>query len=207
MSSLEAFATQAALAIESARLYADSAEKARIDRDLRIAADIQRALLPKAPASGRRSTWPPVSVPCRTVGGDFYDYVDVERQRVRLRARRRGRARGRRRRCWPAVVQSNFGALATVTHEPAEMMLRLNRRCCGARSTRGFATDVLRRCDAVGRVQLLQRRPGAAARHRKNGIRWLEIGGPVLGLLPSAKYEYATEQLEPGDSWWCAATA
>jgi GAF domain-containing protein len=33
MSSLEAFATQAALAIESARLYADSAEKARIDRD------------------------------------------------------------------------------------------------------------------------------------------------------------------------------
>ena len=36
--SLEAFATQAALAIESARLYAESAEKARIDRDLRIAA-------------------------------------------------------------------------------------------------------------------------------------------------------------------------
>src|SRR5512144_2930754 len=45
--SLEAFATQAALAIESARLYAESAEKARIDRDLRIAAEIQRALLPE----------------------------------------------------------------------------------------------------------------------------------------------------------------
>ena len=45
--SLEAFATQAALAIDSARLYAESAEKARIDRDLRIAADIQRALLPE----------------------------------------------------------------------------------------------------------------------------------------------------------------
>jgi sigma-B regulation protein RsbU (phosphoserine phosphatase) len=33
----------------------------------------------------------------------------------------------------------------------------------------------------------------------KSGIRWLEVGGPVLGLLPSAKYEYATEKLEPGD--------
>ena len=44
---LEAFATQAALAIESARLYAESAEKARIDRDLRIAAEIQQALLPE----------------------------------------------------------------------------------------------------------------------------------------------------------------
>ncbi len=33
----------------------------------------------------------------------------------------------------------------------------------------------------------------------RHGIRWLETGGPVLGLLPFAKYEYATEQLEPGD--------
>jgi sigma-B regulation protein RsbU (phosphoserine phosphatase) len=33
----------------------------------------------------------------------------------------------------------------------------------------------------------------------KDGIRWLETGGPVLGLLPAAKYEYATEKLEPGD--------
>jgi pSer/pThr/pTyr-binding forkhead associated (FHA) protein len=38
--SLEAFATQAALAIDSARLYAEAAEKARLDRDLRIAAEI-----------------------------------------------------------------------------------------------------------------------------------------------------------------------
>ena len=45
---LEAFATQAAIAIESARLYAESAEKSRIERELRIAADIQRALLPEA---------------------------------------------------------------------------------------------------------------------------------------------------------------
>jgi GAF domain-containing protein len=34
LSALEAFATQAALAIESARLYAEAAEKARVDRDL-----------------------------------------------------------------------------------------------------------------------------------------------------------------------------
>ena len=66
MSSLEAFATQAALAIESARLYADSAEKARIDRDLRIAADIQRALLPEGTCDATgASTWPP----CRCRAG------------------------------------------------------------------------------------------------------------------------------------------
>ena len=100
-SSLEAFATQAALAIESARLYAESAEKARIDRDLRIAADIQRALLPEPAyeAALRRSRRGVDPVPHR------------RRRLLRLPRRRRAtasasrsatwRARARPRRCWP----------------------------------------------------------------------------------------------------------
>ena len=54
---LDAFATQAALAIDSARLYADSAEEARIDRDLRVAAEIQRALLPEPNYVGPLFDW------------------------------------------------------------------------------------------------------------------------------------------------------
>ena len=54
LSALEAFATQAALAIESARLYAEAAEKARVDRDLCLAAEIQRSLLGAPAFSGER---------------------------------------------------------------------------------------------------------------------------------------------------------
>ena len=32
-----------------------------------------------------------------------------------------------------------------------------------------------------------------------SGERWLETGGPVLGLLPDACYEHETVQLDPGD--------
>ena len=45
---LEAFATEAAAAIESARLYRESAEKARLEQEMELAAEIQRALLPQA---------------------------------------------------------------------------------------------------------------------------------------------------------------
>ena len=76
-SALEAFATQAALAIDSARLYADAAEKARLERDLRVAADIQRALLPEPRFTGAHFDLAAISVPCRTIGGDFFDYLDV----------------------------------------------------------------------------------------------------------------------------------
>ncbi len=55
--SLEVFAAQAAIAIDSARLYAESAEKARIDRDLRVAAEIQRSLLAdRSPPTARSLT-------------------------------------------------------------------------------------------------------------------------------------------------------
>src|SRR5687767_4218870 len=124
-SSLEAFATQAALAIESARLYAESAEKARIERDLLVAAQIQQALLPMGSFESTFVDLAASSVPCRTVGGDFFDYLDL--------------------------------------------------------GVRGFGFGL---GDVAGK--------GAPAA-------WLAAGGPVLGLLPGATYEFDSVTLEAGD--------
>jgi serine phosphatase RsbU (regulator of sigma subunit) len=198
MSSLEAFATQAALAIESARLYADSAEKARIDRDLRIAADIQRALLPEGTCDRATFDLAAVSVPCRTVGGDFYDYVDVSDQEFGF-ALGDVAGKGPPAALLAAVVQSNFGALATVTHDPAEMMLRLNQALLRRQIDARFATMCYGLASPTGQFSYCNAGQEPPLVIGKNGIKWLEVGGPVLGLLPAAKYEYATEQLEPGD--------
>ena len=51
--SLETLATEAAVAIENARLYRETLEKARMEQELKIAAEIQQALLPRAAAEGR----------------------------------------------------------------------------------------------------------------------------------------------------------
>ena len=32
-----------------------------------------------------------------------------------------------------------------------------------------------------------------------SGVRWLEMGGPVLGLLDGVEYEFETVRMEPGD--------
>src|SRR5689334_6447493 len=74
---LETLATEAAVAIENARLYRETMEKAKMEQEMRIAAEIQQALLPKAGYSGPFFKTSASSLPCRSIGGDFYDYVDL----------------------------------------------------------------------------------------------------------------------------------
>ena len=49
---LDTLATEAGVAIENARLYRETLEKARIEHELKIAAEIQRALLPEGTHNG-----------------------------------------------------------------------------------------------------------------------------------------------------------
>jgi sigma-B regulation protein RsbU (phosphoserine phosphatase) len=49
---LDTLATEAGVAIENARLYRETLEKARIEHELRIAAEIQKALLPSGSHTG-----------------------------------------------------------------------------------------------------------------------------------------------------------
>ena len=197
-SSLEAFATQAALAIESARLYAEAAEKARIERDLLVAAQIQQALLPTGSFETSFVDLAASSVPCRTVGGDFFDYLD-------LGARGFGfglgdvAGKGAPAALLAAAVQSNFIAQAPVSSDPADTLTRVNnallRRAIEAR----FATMFHGVVDVTGHLSYSNGGQEPPLVLKRDGISWLEAGGPVLGLLPGATYEFDSVTLDPGD--------
>ena len=197
-SSLEAFATQAALAIESARLYAEAAEKARIERDLLVAAQIQQALLPTGSFETSFVDLAASSVPCRTVGGDFFDYLD-------LGARGFGfglgdvAGKGAPAALLAAAVQSNFIAQAPVSGDPADTLTRVNnallRRAIEAR----FATMFHGVVDLTGHLSYSNGGQEPPLVLQRDGISWLEAGGPVLGLLPGATYEFDSITLAPGD--------
>ena len=81
---LSGIASQAAIAIENARLQAQEAERARLGRELELAHDIQRSLLPQeAPAvPGYQIAYRWRSA--REVGGDFFDFVPLGPDRLGL---------------------------------------------------------------------------------------------------------------------------
>jgi sigma-B regulation protein RsbU (phosphoserine phosphatase) len=196
--SLEAFATQAALAIESARLYAESAEKARSDRDLRIAADIQRALLPEPRHDRTTCDLAAVSLPSRTVGGDFCDYLDVNESDFGF-ALGDVSGKGPPAALLAAVVQSNFAAQAPVSSDPADTMARINRALLRRAIDARFSTMCYGVVSPDGRFSYCNAGQEPPLVIQRDGVRWLETGGPVVGLIPSATYEYETVALAPGD--------
>jgi sigma-B regulation protein RsbU (phosphoserine phosphatase) len=198
-SSLEAFATQAALAIESARLYAEAAEKARIERDLLVAAQIQQALLPTGSFETPFVDLAASSLPCRTVGGDFFDYLELGERGFGFGLGDVA-GKGAPAALLAAAVQSNFIAQAPVSSDPADTLTRVNnallRRAIEAR----FATMFHGVVDRDGRLSYCNGgQDPPLVLGKGDAMTWLEAGGPVLGLLPGASYEFDHVTLEAGD--------
>jgi serine phosphatase RsbU (regulator of sigma subunit) len=199
LDSLEAFATQAAIAIESARLYAEAAEKGRIERELRVAADIQRALSADPAYEGRFCDLAATSIPCRTVGGDFFDYLELADGGFAF-ALGDVAGKGAPAALQAAAVQTNFAALAPVGQNPAETMERINaallRRAVDAR----FATMFYGVLYQDGRLHYSNAGQEPPFVVRQSGdVDLLETGGPVIGLLNNISYDAAETPLLPGD--------
>ena len=197
-SSLEAFATQAALAIESARLYAESAEKARIERDLLVAAQIQQALLPAGSFEthssisrrrpSRAARWGATSSTTSTSAtrGFGFGLGDVA-------------GKGAPAALLAAAVQSNFIAQAPVSGDPADTLTPGQQRAAPPRHRSALRDDVPWRRRSDGRLSYCNGGQEPPLVLGRTAMAWLETGGPVLGLLPGATYEFDTVTLEPGD--------
>ncbi len=73
-------ASQAAVAIENARLYAElRANEERLEKEVRFAQRVQMALLPAGPPKRLKGVEVAASfTPAREVGGDFHDYLAPE---------------------------------------------------------------------------------------------------------------------------------
>jgi phosphoserine phosphatase RsbU/P len=77
---LTLLATQAAVAIENARLYEElRANEARLEKEVRFAQRVQIALLPTEPPKRLKGVEVSAAfAPAREVGGDFHDYLAPE---------------------------------------------------------------------------------------------------------------------------------
>jgi sigma-B regulation protein RsbU (phosphoserine phosphatase) len=71
------FAGQAALAIENSRLLFSVIEKEKLEKDIEIASEIQRLIIPEKLPDNLEIEMNAAYIPCKQVGGDFYAVFPV----------------------------------------------------------------------------------------------------------------------------------
>lgn len=196
--SLETLSTEAAVAIENARLYKEALERAKLEQELKVAAAIQRSLLPVASITGRFFTVASASVPCRAVGGDFFDYVDLPSGRFGFILGDVA-GKGSPAALLAAAALGMFGAEAMYQPSAGPLLARLNlgllRRAIEAR----FLTTFYGALGPDGTLTYSNGGHNPPVLVRAHDVRRLETGGMVLGLLSQAVYEEETLSMQPGD--------
>jgi serine phosphatase RsbU (regulator of sigma subunit)/pSer/pThr/pTyr-binding forkhead associated (FHA) protein len=200
---LETLATEAAVAIENARLYRETMEKARMEQEMRIAAEIQQALLPKMARSGAFFDAAAASLPCRSIGGDFYDYVDLPQAALGF-ALGDVAGKGPPAALLSAMMQGMFAAQAASSDSPSQTIRRVNLALYRRGIESRFVTlmyGVLRPDGGLTYCNAGHNPPLVISRADATGltVRRLECGGPIVGLFEGAMYEEETVTLRNGD--------
>ena len=195
---LETLGAEMALAIENARLYREALDKAKFEQELKVAAAIQQALLPASRHTGSFFSTAAASVPCRAVGGDFFDYVDLPTGQFGFIVGDVA-GKGAPAALLAAAVLGMFSAEATYQTSPAPLIARLNhglfRRSIEARFLTTFY-GILCRDGAFTYTNAGHNAPLLVS---STGVRRLERGGVVLGLFEHVEFDEETVALGRGD--------
>ncbi len=196
---LEGVAGEAASAIESARLYREATEKTRIDQELLLAAEIQRSLLPDALQSGAHFEVAAASVPCRSIGGDFFDYFNLPDGQFAF-ALGDVSGKGPPAALLTAMTQGAFASQVMNGSSPAALMTHVNKTLIRRAIQSRFCTVVYGALSVDGRFSYSNAGHNPPVLIGANGVRRLETGGLILGLFPHAIYEEEEIQLSDGDT-------
>ena len=197
---LSSFASQAAIAIENARLYQEVREKKRLEEQLAVARDIQLSFLPKQDPEIPGFQIAGAALPSERVGGDYYDYISIADGQLGLVI---GDVSGKG--MPAALIMASFRAslIAEIrnNYSIATILSKVNALLFESTEAASFVTSVYGVLDTQKRILTYSN-----AGHNyplwvraTGGIRALETGGTVLGAFPDSAYEQERLDLVPGD--------
>ncbi|MGE5859758.1 MAG: GAF domain-containing SpoIIE family protein phosphatase [Ignavibacteria bacterium] len=82
ITALNTFSDYASIAIENSKLLKESIEKERLEKELDVAREIQRKILPEKNPERDNLSIASVFIPAFEVGGDYYDFFEIDESRM-----------------------------------------------------------------------------------------------------------------------------
>lgn len=201
---LASLAHQAAAALEQTRLLRFEQEEQRVQRQLELAADVQRRMLPRGVPNVPQLDVAARYVPSFELGGDFYDFIELSGHLGVVVGDVVGK--GIAAALLMASVRSSLRAHAQEVYDLDEVVRRVNQALC--RDTRDYefaslwygvidpAKWRLTYCSAGHEPPMIVRRNADSGVYE---VIELTVGGMVVGIDPSQRYQRAVFDIRPND--------
>ncbi len=197
---LRSIAQQAAAAVQQSKLIRDGRRDREIERQLKLAANIQRRMLPRTLPDDPRHDIAVHYEPSFEIGGDFYDLFEVNNKLAIAVGDVVGK--GVPAAMLMSLVRTSFRAHAERGEAPDKVLGLVNRDLDRDSLDSEFATmwfglldpeNGFLVCAGAGHEPPMIVRAGG-------GCDELGIGGLVVGIDPDSTYTLQQATLEPGDS-------
>lgn len=199
ISTAQIVAAQSAMAIMNARLYAEALEGDRISRQVRLAGQVQRHLIPQLPPDIPGIQLAGIYVPSYDVGGDFYDFIDIADGRYLLNI---GDVMGKGVPASLAMasLRSSLRAYAGQFENLQRYVTLANRMFCHDVVLGEFATFFTAEINPGTGVLTYCNCGHEPPMHIRNGqVTELSEGGTIIGLSPDSSFVPGTLRLDSGD--------
>jgi serine phosphatase RsbU (regulator of sigma subunit)/predicted ester cyclase len=185
------------------RLEQEIRERERIEQELKVARDIQQASLPREVPEPEGWQVSPYYQPAREVGGDFYDFFELDDSRVGIVV---GDATGKG---MPAalVAEATSNMLRAVAQalgssSPSEVLARVNDTLLARIPANMFVTCFYAVLDPKSATLRYANAGHDLPYLRRNGgeVEELRARGMPLGLMPGMGYEQKETVLDVGEA-------
>ncbi len=195
---LDAMAAAASLALANGHLATSNAEYRSQSRDIELAAEIQRNLLPGSGEGG--PTMIGLNRPARKVSGDFFDFFPLPDGRIRFGLGDVS-GKGLNAALLMAKTASLFHCLGKALDDPAHLLALINRELCETGSRGMFVTMVAGvYTPATGEVRFANAgHLPPLLRRTDRSYEEFPADAPPLGVLADLDCEIQVAQLDGGE--------
>jgi serine phosphatase RsbU (regulator of sigma subunit) len=197
---LQTLALEGATVIENTRLFRITREQERIQHELSLARNIQQGLLPsKLPQSGFFEV-ATMTMPSRTVGGDYYDVITLPGDRFGITVADVS-GKGLPAAMMAATMQGAFAAVAAGAPDLEELFRRINDFLCERTPSEMYATMFYGVLNRAGRFAFVSAGHPPSLLLRASGtVEQLDSSNFPMGLFPNVTFGVENTRLETGDS-------
>ncbi|MFN0157946.1 MAG: PP2C family protein-serine/threonine phosphatase [Bacteroidota bacterium] len=191
---ISAFADHATIAIENSRLINKSIERERLLREMLLAQEMQRKLLPQVLPQFDSLELHAISTPAFEVGGDYYDVLQLNDRLLGVIV---GDVSGKgvSAAFYMSEVKGIFQALGRLYPSPREFMVKANEALASSIDKHSFISLIYAVVDVTSGILTLSRAGHCPMLHVSNGVgAYVRPSGMGLGLSKDSTFADTIEE-------------